>query len=73
MGVRYEDLCVGCPPELGCMGSACQNRNVGITVCDKCGDDIVWDSHNEDGEDLCDSCYEELFGGDEDEEESVQE
>lgn len=71
MGVRYENQCVGCPPERGCLGSACPNRNVAITVCDRCGDDIVWDSHEVDGEDLCDSCYEEEFGGDVDEEESV--
>ena len=26
--IKYEDECVGCPPERGCLGSVCPNRNV---------------------------------------------
>lgn len=35
--VTYENECVGCPPEMGCMGSACLYRNVPHYYCDKCG------------------------------------
>ena len=35
--IKYEDNCVGCPPEMGCLGSACSNRNVPVFVCDDCG------------------------------------
>lgn len=31
-----EDFCVGCPPELGCLGNSCPNRNVQVRVCDQC-------------------------------------
>ncbi len=37
--VTYENECVGCPPEMGCLGSACPNRNVKYLYCDKCGED----------------------------------
>ena len=65
MGVRYENWCVGCPPELGCVGDACPNRNVPIFVCDRCGDDIEGEAREVDGEELCDECYIELFGSEE--------
>ena len=38
--ITYEDECVGCPTEMGCLGSACQNRNVKHLYCDKCDDDV---------------------------------
>lgn len=38
--IRYENECVGCPPELGCLGSCCPNRNVPHFYCDNCGDDV---------------------------------
>ena len=37
--IKYEDECVGCPPEMGCMGNSCPNRNVKHLYCDKCGED----------------------------------
>ena len=37
--LRIEDECVGCPPEMGCIGSACENKNVPHLYCDECGDD----------------------------------
>ena len=38
--ITYEDECVGCPTELGCMGNACPNRDIKHLYCDKCGDDV---------------------------------
>jgi hypothetical protein len=31
-----EDGCVGCPPEIGCLGSACRYKNEIHFYCDKC-------------------------------------
>lgn len=35
--VKFENECVGCPSEMGCMGDSCPNRNVKRFYCDKCG------------------------------------
>ena len=52
--IKYEDECVGCPPEIGCLHSACKYQNVPHYYCDKCGDeDKLYDY---DGEQLCKSC-----------------
>ena len=56
MSVRYENRCVGCPPERGCMGDACRYRNVAVFVCDRCGEDIEGDVTEIDGEMLCEDC-----------------
>lgn len=48
-----RDECVGCPPEMGCLGRGCPYANVEVTVCDKCGDDA---SYKLDGEDYCENC-----------------
>lgn len=52
--VKYEDECVGCPPELGCLGSACPNRNVPHLYCDKCGKEVAEFYEDE----LCIDCVE---------------
>lgn len=66
--MRYrEDMCVGCPPHMGCLGAGCPNRNVLICECDECGDDIDPDDAIEaDGKDYCPECYKKLFEEDED-------
>ena len=55
--IDYEDRCVGCPPELGCLGSSCPNKNVAVYICDSC------DEENElyefEGEQLCIECIKE--------------
>lgn len=59
---KIENQCVGCPPNMGCMGSACPNRNVEIVICDICGEEIDLDDLYEvDGEDLCESCLKDRF------------
>lgn len=53
--IVYEDECVGCPPEMGCLGMGCPNRNVKHLYCDKCGGDCeelyVYDNYE-----LCEDC-----------------
>ena len=43
--IYRENECVGCPPEMGCLGSACRYRNVLQLVCDHCHaevDKLYW-------------------------------
>ena len=53
--ITYEDECVGCPTEMGCMGSTCPNRNVKHLYCDKCKDDVE-KLYKYDGEEICEEC-----------------
>ena len=57
--VRYEDQCVGCPPEMGCIGNICRYKNVPVWVCDRCKDEEIdlWDY---DGEEVCESCLKKI-------------
>ena len=57
---RIENHCVGCPAEMGCLGSSCPHQNVEVHYCDKCGDelDAIYDV---DGNELCESCLKQLF------------
>lgn len=34
--IKYENECVGCPPEIGCLGSGCPYVNVKRLYCDDC-------------------------------------
>ena len=51
---QIENECVGCPPEMGCLGSACPNRNVIRYYCDECGKEGTL--YEYDGEELCADC-----------------
>lgn len=53
--LKYENECVGCPPNMGCLGGACPYRNVPVWVCDKCGEEAeeLW---KYEGEELCQDC-----------------
>ena len=53
--ITYEDECVGCSAGLGCMGSACPNRNVPHLYCDKCEDDVE-KLYKYDGYEICEEC-----------------
>lgn len=55
--IKYEDECVGCPAELGCLGSSCPNKNVKHFYCDECKDEVD-DLYYFDGEELCINCIE---------------
>lgn len=54
--IKYENQCVGCPPERGCMGESCRNRNVPVMICDDCGDEVqdLW--YGNDGNQYCKYC-----------------
>lgn len=52
--IEYENECVGCPPEIGCLGKFCPNRRVPHLYCDECGEetDLYW----YEDEQLCADC-----------------
>ena len=59
--IKFEDECVGCPPELGCLGNACSYRNVPHFYCDKCDDEVDYkDLYEYEGKDVCKHCLLEL-------------
>ena len=58
--VKYEDECVGCPPEMGCLGNSCRYKNVKHFYCDKCGEDVE-ELYKVDGEELCEECLKANF------------
>ena len=49
-----ENECVGCPPELGCLGIICPNRNVARFYCDRCGEEGKL--YHYDSEEICEEC-----------------
>lgn len=51
----YEDECVGCPPEMGCMGGGCPNLNVPHFLCDGCEKEYEC-YYKYDGEFFCKDC-----------------
>lgn len=53
--IKYENECVGCPRERGCLGDSCPNINVKHLYCDKCEADVdeLYDLY---GEQLCTEC-----------------
>ena len=56
---RIEDECIGCPPNMGCIGNLCPYKNVVRYYCDKCGyEDVLyeWDDCE-----LCLDCIEKLL------------
>lgn len=71
--LRHEDECVGCPPEKGCLGSACPNRNVPRWFCDECENEFERDELRVfNGKQLCYDCLSEevWFSTEEPEDES---
>lgn len=55
--IKIEDECVGCPPEMGCLGDSCPYKNVPRYYCDECNEEnkLYW--YN--GRQLCIDCIEE--------------
>lgn len=51
---KIENECVGCPPEMGCLGSSCPNVNVVHYYCDRCEDEDTL--YYYDGEEICGTC-----------------
>lgn len=62
--IEYEDNCVGCPSNMGCIGSLCPYKNVPTRYCDGC-DELLDDEYYTDGEkDYCEECYLKEIGYD---------
>lgn len=62
MSVTLENECVGCPPNMGCLGDSCPNRNVAHYYCDKCGAEVdPEDLYDVDGVDLCEDCLKAMY------------
>ena len=58
--IEYENECVGCPTELGCLGKSCPNLSVPHLYCDQCGSEV--DTLREyDGQQLCEECLLDQF------------
>lgn len=54
-----ENDCVGCPPEIGCLGSTCRYSNAPHYYCDECGDEAkLYEYENKE---LCENCLLEKF------------
>lgn len=54
--------CVGCPPEMGCLGSTCPYVNVTRYYCDRCGEEIYPEElYRVEDDDLCESCLKDMF------------
>lgn len=45
--IKFEDECVVCPSERGCIGDACGYRNVPHIYCDICGEEIYIEDEDE--------------------------
>lgn len=52
--IKEFNECVGCPPELGCIGDSCPHRRVTRYFCDKCGEEETL--YYVDGDELCAEC-----------------
>lgn len=57
---KYRNECVGCPPELGCLGNSCPNRNIPYLVCDKCGEEAE-KLYKVDDKEVCEDCLLDMF------------
>lgn len=57
----YEDMCVNCPREMGCLGNSCPYKNVAVDYCDQCGSDNA--KYILDGDELCEDCVKEELQG----------
>lgn len=53
--IKYENECVGCPPEMGCLGSACPYRDVPYLYCDICDEDVD-ELYEYEGKQVCADC-----------------
>ena len=52
--IIHENECVGCPPEMGCIGTACPYYDVARFYCDECKREEKLYEFN--GRELCIDC-----------------
>ena len=50
--------CVGCPPEMGCLGLACDMCYETKMICDICKEEVE-DLYVVEGEQMCENCFNE--------------
>ena len=64
---RLENDCVGCPQNMGCLGSACPYQNVIVFECDECGDEVEvlykveFQGTPYYGKEVCEDCLKGMF------------
>ena len=54
--------CIGCPPEMGCLGAGCPYCYEAVMICDDCKqecDELYRDKDT--GADLCEDCRNALY------------
>lgn len=56
---KYENECVGCPAEMGCLGNSCPYINVPRDYCDICGEEGA--KYRIYGDDYCEDCIKEYL------------
>lgn len=60
---KYEDGCVNCPRELGCIGANCPRYEVQSIYCEFCGEPA---EYKIEGDDYCEDCakkyLQDVFG-----------
>lgn len=59
---KYENMCVGCPPETGCLGKICPNINVPMYYCDVCH--LAAAKYTWNGDDYCEDCLKNRIDSD---------
>lgn len=52
--LKYENECVNCPSDIGCISEGCPYRKVKHFYCDCCGEDDA--KYRIDDYDLCEPC-----------------
>lgn len=57
--LKYENHCVNCPPEMGCLGKSCPNIDVPVYCCDICGEEGA--EYEIENNDLCKDCAKEYM------------
>jgi hypothetical protein len=53
--IRYENRCVECAEDMGCVGSVCRYVNVMTVECDECGEERE-EIYSYGGQELCPDC-----------------
>ena len=63
MMYEVNECCDCAAPAYPCIGDSCSLRHVPYYQCDRCGcsDLSDYEIHRVDGEDLCNTCYDEEF------------
>ena len=61
--IKFENECVGCPKEMGCLGSGCPYTHVPHLYCDKCDAEVETLYNTEEGQ-LCEDCTANCVEGD---------